>query len=344
MNSTKARRSHVVAVLAALMFCFSVCSAYGQNTISGYVFGLNRQPISDLHVELQNDYYQTIQRTRTSGAGYYTFTGLGSGRFTVKVFTFATDYEETDRSIEIQNFSTSTPTGSQSSGFSNEQVDFYLKLRHGLTPENVAVFAQDVPADAKKLYEKAIGDLDNKHKTEGLGELRSAIEIFPKYFAALERLGTEYIAMGKPEAYQAAEILFALAVEVNPRAFKSWHGLAYARYSEGKYAEATTAIAKAIEISSYSPEALFLSGLLMRQNKKYQEAEKQMLKAKEISKDTIPQIHWELALLYGNYLKRYADAAKELRAFLKAEPNAKDTEKIKQLIADFDAKAQKPEK
>jgi len=332
--------------MAGLVFCFSFGNVYGQsgNTISGYVFGLNRQPVSDLYVELQNDYYQSIARTRTSGAGFYTFSGIASGRFTIKIMTFGTDYEETDRQIEIQNFSLTTASGTQSSGFSNEQVDFYLKLKRGVTPETAAVFAQDVPVDAKKLYEKALLDLDNKHKQEGLAGLRSAIEIFPKYFAALERLGTEYIAMGKPEAYQAAEILFALAVEVNPRAFKSWHGLAYARYSEGKYVEATAAIAKALEISSYSPEALFLSGMLMRQNKKYQDAEKQMLKAKELSKDSIPQIHWELALMYGNSMKRYADAAKELRAFLKAEPDAKDVEKIRQLITELEAKAQKQEK
>jgi hypothetical protein len=79
----------------------------------------------------------------------------------------------------------------------------------------------------------------------------------------------------------------------------------------------------------------------MRHAKKYADAEKQILKARELSKDSIAQVHWELALLYGNDMKRYADAAKELKLFLKAEPNVKDSENIKKLIADFEAKASK---
>jgi hypothetical protein len=38
-------------------------------------------------------------------------------------------------------------------------------------------------------------------------------------------------------------------------------------------------------------------------------------------------------------MKRYADAAKELKLYLKAAPDAKNAEQIKKLIADFEAKA-----
>ena len=48
----------------------------------------------------------------------------------------------------------------------------------------------------------------------------------------------------------------------------------------------------------------------------------------------------ELATLYGNNMNRYADAARELKLFLKAQPDSKDAENIKKLIADFEAKAQ----
>ena len=98
---------------------------------------------------------------------------------------------------------------------------------------------------------------------------------------------------------------------------------------------------KALEINSSSPDALLLSGSLLRVSKKYADAEKQLLKARDLAKETLPQIHWELALLYGNNMQRYADAAKELRLFVKANPGAKDVENIKKLIIDFEAKAKK---
>jgi hypothetical protein len=64
-----------------------------------------------------------------------------------------------------------------------------------------------------------------------------------------------------------------------------------------------------------------------------------LLKAKELSKDTMPHVHWELALLYGNDMDRFADAARELRLFLKASPKAKDSDNILKLIAEFEGKA-----
>ena len=52
-------------------------------------------------------------------------------------------------------------------------------------------------------------------------------------------------------------------------------------------------------------------------------------------------VHWELALLYGNGLNRYRDAARELKLFLKAKPDYADAEKkkVEKLIATFEEKA-----
>jgi tetratricopeptide (TPR) repeat protein len=316
--------------------------AYAQNTISGFVFGPQRKPVGEIYVELLNDYGQTVSRTRTNSAGYFTFSGMSEGRFVLRALVSSTDYEEGEKTVEITNFTSEDSQGrTRTSGYANEQVDIILKLRKGITPANAVVFAQDVPPEAQRLYEKAVTDLDNKRSTEAFRSLKAALEIFPKYYAALERLGTEYIILARPEAFQAAVVLFTNAVEVNPRAFKSWYGLAYSEYSLGKFPDALTAVQKAIEINAASAETVYLSGVLMKKVKKYDEAEKQLLKAQEISHDTIPRVHWELATLYGNILHRYADAANELKLFLKAQPGSKDAESIKKLIADFEAKAQK---
>jgi hypothetical protein len=84
---------------------------------------------------------------------------------------------------------------------------------------------------------------------------------------------------------------------------------------------------------------VFLTGALLRHNKKFVESEKQLLRAKELSRDTLPQVHWELALLYGNHMERFADAANELKLFLKGRPEARDSENIRKKIAEFEQKA-----
>jgi tetratricopeptide (TPR) repeat protein len=295
-----------------------------------------------LYVELQDEFHRMIRRSQTNASGYYEFRGVRGGTLYVRVITVGTEYDEQEQEVVIENTIISTGNGrSQTGGFDDAQKDIYLRLRPGITPESVAIFAQEVPPEAQKLYNKGVSDLDAKRDAEGLAELRLAIEKFPKYYFALERLGSEYIRLRTPESLKAAEILLAAAVEVNPRAFKSWYGLAYARYSLANNSGAQEAVKKALELNSYSPDALLLSGSLLRASKAYAEAEKQLVKARDLAKETIPQIHWELALLYGNHMQRYADAAKELKLFLKAQPNTKDAANIQKLIATFESKAAK---
>lgn len=340
MKLFSSKLSCLIVVAAGLIVCGPFASSKifavsAQNRISGIVFGAQRHPMSDLNVELQDDVYRTIGRTRTNGAGRYEFSGMNTGQFLIRVYTFGTDYEEQERSVEITQLTRN--------GWDFQTADFFLRLRKGVAPEAAAgvIFAQDVPAEAKKLYDKALKDLDSKRTADALTELKQAIEIFPKYYYALERLATEYARMGKPETYQAAEILFALAVDVNARGFKSWYGLAHARYSLGKYPDAMLAVQKALELNANAPDAVFLSGVLMKRSQKYIEAEKQLIKARDLSKDTIPAVHRELADLYANHLDRYGDAAKELKLFLKAQPDNKDSDTIKKMIAELEAKAKK---
>lgn len=279
---------------------------------------------------------------RTNSSGRYAFYGVGSGNFRVRVLPYGTDYQEVEEEVQLTNLTRGDASGAtRAVGFTREQKDFFLRPRKGTptalgTPATIFVQA-DVPENVVKIYEKAITDLDNKKEKQGLEGLKSALEIYPKYYNALERLGMEYIRLGH---YDVAEILFNIAIDVNPKGFKSWYGLAYSQYSTKKFAEASTSIQKAIVLNASSPDALLLSGTLKMNAKQFDEAEKHLLKAKELAQGTNPQVHWKLALLYGNHLKRYADAAKELKLFLKAEPNAKDAEKINNTIKEFESKAQ----
>ncbi len=288
--------------------------------------------MADMYIELNDDLNRTIARQRTNNAGAFNFEGLGQGNFILRVLTSGTDYEEREERVEIYNITDNARD--------TKQVVFYLRLKRGVTPPNAEpVFLQDVPPAAQKLYEKGVADLEAKRTAEGLAELRSAVEAFPKYYAALERLGLEYIQLGKPEALQAAELLLNTATGINARGFRSWYGLALARHSLRYYEEGLKAGAKAVELRPTSADAIFLHGRLLRSLKRFNEAEKQLVKAKELAGTPTAEMHWELALLYGNELKRYADAAKELKLYLKVDPNAANAENVKKLIRDFESKA-----
>jgi tetratricopeptide (TPR) repeat protein len=215
-------------------------------------------------------------------------------------------------------------------------VDFQLRLskrEHLTSPETV--FAQEVPTPASDLYDQAIVDLKNNREEEGLKRLRSALEIFPKYYVALERLGVEYVRL---KHIDEARILFTVAVNVNPRAYRSWFGLSFTLFLQNAYGEALSAIEEALKINATSPEAVLLYGRLLRRSHRYLEAEKQLKKSQELFGEAMPDVNWELALLYAYGLKRYKDAARELRLYLKALPDAKDAANIRKLIDKFESK------
>lgn len=71
----------------------------------------------------------------------------------------------------------------------------------------------------------------------------------------------------------------------------------------------------------------------------FEKAEKNLLKAKKLSNNSLPDIHWELALLYYHDLKRYNEAADELELYLKANPKAENKEQVEKLVKTFRSKA-----
>ena len=326
--------------LTVLFLCSS--SALGQgggNSVSGHVFGADRRPIADANVELMDDLSRTISRQRTNSAGLYSFYGLTSGRFRIRVMPLGTDYEEQEQDVEIVNFSRSAGIGdTRITGHASEIRDFYLTSRRVATglSSPASVFAQEVPDEARNLYKVAVDHLEKKKTQEAYTALKAALEIFPKYFVALETLGSEYV---KAKHFEAAQLLLTIAVEVNPRAYKSWYALARAYEAQQKHAEALAAARKAIEINGLAPESLFLAGYLLRQAKQYPDAEKHLIGARDASNDSLPDVHWELALLYAHGMKRYKDAARELKLYLKAKPDVKNAENIKKLIEEFEEKS-----
>ena len=76
-----------------------------------------------------------------------------------------------------------------------------------------AVFVQEVPESAKKEYERGAELVQkNDRRKEGIEKLKSAVAMFPNYFAALELLGGEYV---KAQEYESAVPLLTREVEVN---------------------------------------------------------------------------------------------------------------------------------
>lgn len=295
------------------------------NRIEGTIYGPDRRPVENVYVELKNDVDSPMGQTRSNSSGRFSFAGMPSGRYNLKVLPIRTNFAEQTQEVIITNIGRNTSDIAY--------VDFYLKYdkrsdnaSDEKSPETI--FVQEVPSAAKKLYEEARKDFKDQPE-KSFTQLEEALKIFPEYFDALSLLGKEYVLRGK---FEKAYPYLLRAIDANPRSFISFYRLAYAFYRIKEYEASLKAAQAAIVIAPDSPDAYQLFGTVLRITGNLTEAEKNLLKANSLAGEKEAETHWQLALLY-NKLKQNQEAIRELEIYLKLKPNAPDKTEIQGLIA-----------
>jgi tetratricopeptide (TPR) repeat protein len=343
--------SFVGAITFFLLLSFSVSISGQTNRIMGFVFGPSRQPVSQAYVELLNDVNTVIYRTRTDNSGYYSFLGMAAGRYTIRVDPIGTSLARTNEggqdlfeamSQEVELVNIPTP-GRLSSDM--VQKDFYLRLRkragatEGMKPG--VVFAQEIPKDARKFYERAMKSFEEGDAAGAAKNLDAALTIFPDYYDALDRVGREYIRLKK---FAEAVPYLKRGSYINPKEPRIWYALAYATCNADLLADCVESSRKAAELAPGSADIALLHGIALRKAQRFDEAEKEMLRAKELAGNKNPDISWNLALLYERNMNRPLDAVKELEEFLRLSPQSPDTASIRKLIGALKQKAESTNK
>ncbi len=340
----------LVALAPARSFaCNSVAPAtfgaaiQGRSAIYGNVYGEGRRPVADVYVELLDDVNSTIRQIKTDMSGRFQFSGLVDGRYMIKIRPGNTGYLEYSQQVVISAVSSVRPSeGGRSGGADNQHIDIGLKLdeRGAYGPFSGApavVFAQEIPPAAKQHYDQAIGLLREKKEEQAFASLRQALEVFPDYYAALDRLGGEYAVRGvsekttNKEFLQAGLILLTKATQVNPRSYSSMYGLGWTEFHLGMTKEAIDHLGQAIAIYGKAPNAFLLQGKAYRRMAMRDKAEEALKQADRLTNGKDADIHWELAGVY-NEQKRYGEAADQMELYLKHAPKGEDPEKIKGLI------------
>ena len=305
------------------------------STIMGIVYDNQRNPLPDVDVELLDDFYRLINRARTSTSGRYEFGGLKDGRYTVRIMAFRFDYMDENASVEIATI-VSVPN-QIGNGFFTQ--DFYLKPRKGSLSDTELgiIFAQNVSKEAERAYQNGVKLISQKKPDEGIAQLREAIKIVPDYYLALHRLGKELFSKGE---YGEAAQVFLKATEVNPKSATSFYYLGNCLAKLNYNKAAIVALNQSLVLAPLSYQVLYVLGKAEISESKYTDAEKHLLEAKKLSKTAIPEIHWELALIYGNNLKKFDEAANELELYLKAGKfDDEHISKVKKLISNFRERA-----
>jgi len=309
----------------------------GGSSITGHVWdAASRRPLDKIRVELLDEVDSVISTARTDGSGRYIFNGLSNGTFQVRVLTHGTNYVGQSRRVQIISFGRPQESGPSRIGAGQViQQDFMLRPGGNSASGPGSIFVQEVPAEARKIFDQALQDLDSKKNERGLEGLKKAIEIFPNYYYALERLGTEYV---KLQYFEPARILLSKAVEVNPRAYSSLYALGIAQYNLKQNSAALESLRRAISLNPDSVDTRLWLGIALMRDSKMSEAETEFKDAIAKGGKHISEVYWRLAKVYET-TKRLREAADAMETFLKLEPKHPQSEALKRLIERWREKA-----
>ena len=307
---------NILTLLAIFSFSMIVVGQ-GNSQIEGKVVSEDNVPVYNAFVELYNDVNLLLTRTRSSSLGRFTFRGLSSGRYIVKVKPFGTNLKEGSERVEIQQTLGTIPDYAY--------IDIMLEVDRRYAPTVTIVgtiYAQEIPDEAKRLFisgSKKLKSQDNK----GLAEIEGAIKIFPDYFEALSTLGVEYVGKGK---YEKGYPFLLRAIDVYNRCPECYYSLGVAFYKLNQLEAGLIASKAAVALSPNSGEPQLLLGILLSLNKDFAESEKALLAAKKLFQDPHPEVHYQLAFVY-NLTKRNLEAADELETYLKLKPDLSSKER-----------------
>jgi Flp pilus assembly protein TadD len=186
---------------------------------------------------------------------------------------------------------------------------------------DLAEFDGLVPAEARRAYEAAIQSYNQGKREEAIRGHERALEIYPKYFRALNDLGVIYMKMGRLD--DAARV-FERASKIAPRVYHPRLNLGIILTRRGKYKEAAALLDSLYrENQSISEVRIALADVLIALNR-LDEAEPHLRAAllnSRLDRGSAGNAHYQLGLLF-NMKHKYDSAVVELSQAAQLIPNA----------------------
>ncbi|MFL6216228.1 MAG: tetratricopeptide repeat protein [Blastocatellia bacterium] len=315
----------------ALVFILATAAAAQRSMIRGKVRTPGGNPVNDAIVELRFGGGVMIGQTVTRNDGDFAFNGLQPAEYEVAVLMAG--YPPTAQVVRFDD----------AGGMNFMQVvtvEIILRPKpEAAPPVPATLFAQDVPKVARAAYEKAAAKLREGKSAEAIELLHTAIAEFSDYFDAHFALGQEMYRGGRDnEALEELE----RARQINDRQDVIYHLFGLIMFRQKKYALAQRAFREAENLKPNSPTAYFHRGMALvelginesgeQRDNDFNEALHELDRAWELSDQHMNDVRLQRARVYERRGDKAA-AARELEAYLKAEPEAKNAAAIKAAIA-----------
>ena len=320
----------VAIILLSLLFDPALFQKF---VIIGTVRDTAGRSVGNVRISAIDENFQPIRTIFVDSNGQFTVRGLSPGRYQFRVETTGTPYQEYETGwIELQAIRLRT------GGNESFPLDIVLKFKTNKSadPRTDAVFVQNVPDNARTLYERGAKSFNEGQFAEGENALNQALKLFPDYFQALELLGKELVKAGR---YEAGTPVLLHALKVNPRAAASHYALGVAYLKLGQLDSAIASLNKAASFNPTNANAQMMLGLAYRQRQQLAEAIAAFKKALQVGGFAAAEAHFYLAGIYEKQ-NRFALAATELELYLKEAKDIPSADNIREMIRSLKEKDQ----
>jgi len=273
----------------------------------------------------------------TDRDGNFRFTTLRPDEYTV-IVEGGDEYENATETVSIGN-SGAVPAQGNPGQYAIPlvyQVHIYLKPKGtpGAATSNTALL--NLPAPARELFQQALKNARAGNHPKAIEQLRSAISQAPRFALAYNELAVQYLKTGHVD--QAVETLRD-GLGINPDDFTLRLNYGIALLNQKKFERAETELRLATQKSNAdSPSARYYLGMALLSQEKYDAAQSAFESAIKNGGDKLALAHKYLGGIYWHN-RRYRQAADELEAYLKLEPNAPDATKIRGTIKELRQKS-----
>lgn len=318
-----------------LSFCCFAVDGYSQgHIIRGKVRNSLGVNLSRVTVSLETGNGALINQTVTNNEGDFFFGGLSDTSYLVTASI--PDYVPTAERVEFVRSVNANEPGE------TRTIEITLTPKSARAPRSGLTFVQEVPKAARDAFEQATKLLSSGRRPEGEAALESAIKIFPEYFDARFLLAEEFRKQGKID--EAIKHLNE-AQRINPKDDRVWYVFGGILLLQSKYAVAARVFAEAASLNPREPQYPLMQGTVLidqavtldakhateARTYLFAEAEKALMRSREISGNKLGATYLQLARLYEKKGERER-AAHELELYLSQSSDAKNSASIRDAI------------
>jgi len=194
---------------------------------------------------------------------------------------------------------------------------------------SVAAVRLNVPASARKAYEKGSKAMRQQRWQESRAQFETAIREYPQFDLAYNFLGVVQIQLSDVEAARAS---FAKAVEINPDFAEAYRKLARISFAQRKYEETEAQLTKSLETDPLNIWALATAANVELITYRYDEAIVHARAAHGVAHAGLAGVHIVAALALES-LHKPSEALKEYQQYLAEEPSGRDAVRAQEAIA-----------